>query len=544
MKILVVDDNQDNVELVTQILEDRYEVIKAFDGYEAVKMAKSERPYIILLDVMMPVLDGYEVLKQLKADDDTQDIPVLFLTARYKDTDRIVAGLDQGAFDYITKPIEDEVLLARVGVAVRARKAEDEVKKIHAELEERVQRRTVELAKANSELNQQIKERIQAEEQRDKVEAQLRHSQKMEAIGSLAGGIAHEFNNILTVIIGYAEMVLEKNPDVSELSEILSAAERARTIVGQMLSFSQQAHIQPRPIEPHIIIKEAVRALRTSLPPDIVIQEDIDPECGTIVADSTQIYQVLKSLVNNAVHAMDQKGTVGVSLKLESLEKKDLVHRPDMVEGRYVKLSVSDTGPGMSPEIVEKIFDPFFTTKEVNEGKGLGLSVVHGIIMSHRGMISVESRQGKGTVFHVYFTSVKDKEKVADEHTDPVPGGNERILLVDDERLLVDMLKKMLTKMGYRVTTKINATEAFETFASHPEKFDLVITDLTMPGMSGVELVQQILTIRPDIPVILCTGFNRDNISLDIEKLGIKALMRKPFPRLVLARKIREILDT
>jgi len=544
MKILVVDDNPDNVELVCQILEEEYEVIKAANGCEALELAKSERPYIILLDVMMPVMDGYEVLRQLKEDDDTQNIPVLFLTARYKDTDRVVAGLDQGAFDYITKPIEDEVLLARVGVAVRARKAEDEVRQIHAELDARVLKRTDELAKANSELNRQINERIQAEKERDKMEALLRHAEKLEAIGSLAGGIAHEFNNILTIIIGYTEMALEKYPGVSELSEILSASERARTVVGQMLSFSQQAHIEPRPTEPHIIVKEAVKALRTSLPPDVVIQEDIDPECGTIIADSTQIYQVLKSLVNNAVYAMDQKGTVGVSLKLERLEKKDLAHRPDMKEGMYVKLSVSDTGPGISPEIVEKIFDPFFTTKEVNEGKGLGLSVAHGIIMSHRGMISVESHQGKGTTFHVYFTSVEDKEKQADESTDPVVGGNERILLVDDEKLLVDMLKKMLTRMGYCVTTKISATEAFETFASHPDKFDLVITDLSMPGMSGVELIQQILTIRPDIPVILCTGFNRDNVSLDIEKPGIKALLRKPFPRLVLARKIREVLDS
>jgi len=544
MKILVVDDNPGNVELVCQILEGTYEVIKAVNGYDALKLAKSEHPYIILLDVMMPVMNGYEVLKQLKQDDDTQNIPVLFLTARYKDTDRIVAGLDQGAFDYITKPIEDEVLLARVGVAVRARKAEDEVKKIHAELDERVQKRTAALAKANSELNQQINERIQAEKERDKMEVQLRQALKIEAIGTLAGGIAHEFNNILTIIIGYAEMALEKNPEALELTEILTASERARTIVSQMLSFSQKAYIQPRPIEPHIIIKEAVKQLRSNLPSSVVIKEDIDTECGTIMADPTQIYQVLKILVNNAVHAMDQKGTVGISLQTETLGKKDLAYRSDMEEGTYVKLSISDTGAGISPEVLEKIFDPFFTTKQINEGKGMGLPVAHGIIMSHNGMISAESLQGKGTTFHVYFSSVKVKEIQAGESTETAPGGNERILLVDDETLLVEMLKKMLTRMGYHVTAKISGTEALEAFTSHPEKFDLVITDLTMPGMSGVELIQKLLTIRPDISVILCTGYNRDGLSLDMEKLGIKSLLKKPLPRSLLARKIREVLDT
>ncbi len=379
------------------------------------------------------------------------------------------------------------------------------------------------------------------------LENQLRQAQKMEAIGTLAGGIAHDFNNLLTVIIGNTGLALDDLPENSQaktsLDSVLIAADRAKDLVGQILAFGRKAGQAPQPIQPHVIIKEAAKLLRSTIPSSIEIRQKIDPESGTIIADPTQIHQVLMNLSTNAVHAMQEKGVLEIRLKQTKLDSDDLTHRPDMVPGPYVRLSVSDTGTGMDQETVNRIFDPFFTTKGVGEGTGMGLSVVYGIVMTYHGMITVDSKPGKRTTFHVYFPITGAEELQLEEPDKTLPTGNERILLIDDEEVLARMWDRSLKRLGYQVTTKTSSIGALKIFSSQPDEFDLVITDQTMPGITGAELAQELLKIRADIPIILCTGYSSKITSEKASELGIREFMMKPLDRMQLSKAIRVILN-
>ena len=380
------------------------------------------------------------------------------------------------------------------------------------------------------------------------LESRLRQAQKMESIGTLAGGIAHDFNNILFPILGHTEMLLEDIAKDSPFSispnEIYKGALRAKDLVRQILTFSRQDDNELTLMKIQPVIKEALKLIRSSIPATIDIKQNIQPECGVIKADPTQIHQIIMNLTTNAYHAMeDTGGALEVSLKEVELGALDLIW-PDMAPGLYACLSIADTGVGMDRILTDKIFDPFFTTKAKGKGTGMGLSVVHGIVISMNGAIQVFSEPGKGTKFHVYFPVEKSpsKEQAAKSKA-KIQGGTEKILLIDDEEAILKMEKQMLERLGYHVISCTSSIEALEAFSDNPDRFDIVITDMAMPNMPGDKLSVELTRIRPGIPVLLCTGFSETMSQEKASSLGIKGFLLKPIVMKDLAQKIREVLN-
>jgi len=386
--------------------------------------------------------------------------------------------------------------------------------------------------------------------QRSKLEHQLQQAQKMEAIGTLASGIAHDFNNILSPIIGYTEITLDydlNDPGAvqTNLQEVLKAANRAKDLVRQILAFSRQSKSSEQLIKIQPVIKESLKLLRPSIPSTIAIDAQIDETCGYVLADPTQIYQVIMNLCTNAFQSMrGKKGVLSVRLDEVEVDEESAGALSTLRPGRYVRLSVADTGHGIDQEIVPRIFDPYFTTKKVGEGTGMGLAVVHGIVKSCRGEIAVTSELGKGTTFDIYLPRTEeDTFSGAMALEDAVIGGNERILVVDDERPIVHVLEGILTRLGYQVSACLSSIEALRLFEAEPHGFDAVITDHTMPGMTGIELASRLMALNPDVPIILCTGFNDSGIEDKASEMGIKEYIIKPVEQNEIGHTLRRILD-
>ena len=380
-----------------------------------------------------------------------------------------------------------------------------------------------------------------------KLESRLRQGQKMEAIGTLAGGIAHDFNNILGIILGNAELavdhVQEWHPARVNLEEIRIASMRAKDLVRQLLSFARKTRREKKPTNIVPIIEESLRLLRSSIPTSIEIRQNIPEKVDIILADPTQINQILINLSTNASHAMPEGGVLEVCLKPTMIDDDAAAQYTDLSPGRYLKLSVKDTGYGIPKEKIHRIFDPYFTTKEMGKGTGMGLAVVHGIVKEHKGIITVESEVGKGTTFSVFFPIV-EKEAVVDTQTvEKLPTGSERILFIDDEESIVKLGCQILDRLGYNVEKTISSIEALDIFRSKFDKFDLVITDLTMPKMTGDKLVKEILAIRPDIPIILCTGFSERIDEKAAKAIGAADYLEKPLDKRRLAVTVRRVLD-
>jgi PAS domain S-box-containing protein len=392
-----------------------------------------------------------------------------------------------------------------------------------------------------------ITDRKRAEKERLTLEAQLKQAQKMESIGTLAGGIAHDFNNILGIILGNAELAMddvpEWNPARFNLKEIRTASLRAKDVVRQLLSFARKTRLEKKPTNIVSIVKESLNLIRSSIPASIDIHRNISADIDNILADPTQINQVLINLCTNANHAMPDGGIIEVILNNAALDENATAQYPDLNSGRYVSLTVRDTGHGIPKEDMDRIFDPYFTTKEVGKGTGMGLAVVHSIVKEHNGIISVKSEPGKGTTFNIFFPAVDKDAVVESEPSEKLPMGNEKILFIDDEASIVNMARQMLERLGYKVDAKMSSIEALEFFRSKPDQFDLVITDLTMPKMTGDKLVQEILSIRPDIPVILCTGFSEKIDEKKATAIGASDYIEKPVNQHDFAFKIRKVLD-
>ncbi len=381
---------------------------------------------------------------------------------------------------------------------------------------------------------------------RKALESRLLQTHKMEAIGTLAGGVAHDFNNILTAISGYSEMVKRRLPE-GEISgyieRVLQACDRAKNLVGQILTFSRGVEHQIRPVDIRPLTAEAVKMLRATLPATIDIRLEIESEVPAVLADPTHIHQVIVNLCTNAAHAMrEHGGFLDVHLEKVEISPDMLVFHSDLMPGRYIRLRVMDTGVGIAPEIVHRIFDPFFTTKQQGEGTGLGLSVVYGIVKESRGTISVHSEPGVGSVFSVYLPAIAEDIKPAEESSTTIPGGNETILFVDDEDILIELGRDMLEDLGYQVVACQDSHHALEAFRSQQNRFDIVITDMTMPGMTGLDLAREILKIRPDIPIILCTGFSELVTEEKAKGIGIREFMMKPFTTKTIAEVINKAL--
>ena len=391
-------------------------------------------------------------------------------------------------------------------------------------------------------------ERIKADTDKKKLEAQLQQSQKMEAIGTLAGGIAHDFNNTLSPIIGFTELLQEDLPQDSpfqeNIAEILQAGLRAKDLVKQILTFSRQHDQELKPVKIQALLTEALKLLASSIPKTIDIKTEINPDCGPVFADPTQIHQVIMNLVTNAYHSMQKSGgQLTVVLKQSEIESSPLGFS-ELLPGKYALLKVIDTGTGIKKGVLDKIFNPYFTTKKVGKGTGLGLSVVQGIVKSCHGELNVYSEPGKGTEIHVYLPIIKKPIKdIVLDPSEPVQGGPERILIVDDEETIVKMEKRLLERIGYHVVTSIGSIEALKKFKSDPAAFDLVITDMTMPGMTGIQLSNEIKKIRPNIPLIICTGFS-DQINAETSRnFGIQGYVNKPIIIKKIAKTIRDVLD-
>ena len=397
-------------------------------------------------------------------------------------------------------------------------------------------------------IGRDVTERILSERKVNKLQEQLTQAQKMEAIGTLAGGIAHDFNNILFPMFGYLEMMLEDipkdNPLRSHLVEVFNGAKRARDLIKQILTFSRQSDHERKPLEAQRVIKEALKLIKSTLPSTIEISHDIQEDCGLVLSDPTLIHQIVMNMCTNAYHAMEKTGgKLTIILNEVELSAEDLKD-PAMIPGPHVCLMVTDNGPGMEPSIIDRIFDPYFTTKEEGKGTGLGLAVVHGIVKSHGGQISVSSEPGKGSEFKICLPMVKMEKETAKAEIDmPIQKGDERILLVDDQDMIAQMEKQMLERLGYHVTARNSSIDALEAFRVQPDKFDLVITDLTMPNMTGDNLAGELIKIRSDIPVILCTGFSELISKEKAASLGIKGFLLKPVLLKDLSATIRKILD-
>ncbi|MBW1671780.1 MAG: response regulator, partial [Deltaproteobacteria bacterium] len=387
--------------------------------------------------------------------------------------------------------------------------------------------------------------------ERDKrrLETQLRQAQKMEAIGTLAGGIAHDFNNILAAIIGYVELVKMKLPEDSEvlpdLDQILKSGFRAKSLVQQILAFSREQELKQRPLQLKYIVKESIKLLRSTLPADIEIKEYIAEDVGIVNSDPTQMQQIIMNLCTNACHAMQKEGGI-ISVGLGNVELDDIAsaQHMDLDPGIYLRLTVGDTGSGMTSEVMDRIFDPYFTTKDTGIGTGMGLPIVHGIVKNHDGGIIVYSEPGKGSTFHVYLPIAKEVEEHPEaREKETLPRGHERILFVDDEPVLAELGKQMLERFGYEVTATASSIDALEMFRSQPDRFDLVMTDMVMPKIRGDRLAKKLVEIRPDIPIIICTGRSEQMSEEKTKRIGIKALVMKPYVMKDLASIVRKVID-
>lgn len=419
----------------------------------------------------------------------------------------------------------------------KLRREQDKVVNLNDNLERKVSERTKELTETHDRLRQEV-------EQREEVEKRLIHAHKMEAIGNLAGGIAHDFNNILSAIIGYTELsidLVEKDSPVEKnLQKVFAAGERAKGLVKQILAFARQTDEEVKPVRMDLIIKEALNLIRSTIPTSIEIRSSLKSK-SLVMGDPISIHQIIMNLCTNAAHAMPNGGVIEVSL-IDQVISSQEEEKSSLPDGEYLKLIVSDTGTGISPDIIDSIFEPYFTTKSVGAGTGMGLAMVHGIIEKYKGRIGVTSEVGQGCVFEVMLPTIQAEEKPT-YRNELLPGGNEAILVVDDESEVASAESQVLASLGYRVTTASSSSSALDIFRNRPGDFDLVITDMTMPVMTGDQLAAKLIQMRPDLPIILCSGYSDKISEQSASEIGVKTILDKPLSKSDLAHTVRLVLD-
>ncbi len=538
-KILIVDDSPFNIKILAECLKPEYESHFAMNGRDAIRFAQSEpRPDLILLDIMMPDMTGIETCKRLKSDEKTKDIPVVFVTAKRSEQDER-GGLEVGAVDYITKPFSPAIVKTRINTQL-------ELKKHREQLEILVEERTMELASANARLEEEIAEKIKAQKEGETLQAQLYQASKLEAVGTMAGGIAHDFNNMVGSILLNAELAMDDVPGGSEarysMEQIVQVSKRAKKLIEQILTFGRRSDDIREPCDIREVVVESLEMIGSLVPEKIELVRDITNEPCMVLANPTQIHQLIVNLGTNAVQAIGD-GPGRIRATLEKCAGEDCGYSFPGGE-RVVLITVADDGCGIPGENLEKIFDPFFTTKAPGKGSGLGLSVVHGIVATHRGKISVESESGKGTVFRIILPEI-DAETRWSEVAETVAGfgaASGKILLVDDEEHFVDANKRLLERLGYDIVAKTGSLDALDDFRTRPETFDLAILDMGMPNMTGFELAGEIHAVRRNLPIIICTGYNQTVSASNAEIFGISELVEKPFDRDRIAQSIKRAM--
>ena len=491
-KILVIDYGQDDLITISsslkRLIPDSY-VVRARSGAEGIDKAKSESPDVIILATEIGDTDGFKVCERLKSDEETKYIPVIMLTTGATDPEIRVRGLQCGASAFLTRSGDEAELVAQVNALLRTKEAE--------------------------------------EEKRRKLETMLQEARRMEVLGVLAKGIAHEFNNSLTAIIGYAEISLsdvKKGTQMYDnLHEVLMAGNRARDLVKQLLVFSRENGHEKKPLQISLIVKEALKMLSALLPASIEIRQQIQADSGKALADPGQIHQMLIDICTNVTNAMSvQGGVLEVTLAEVDLDAHMTAQNPDLNPGPYLRLAVSSTGQGLSPR----------------DGAGVGLTVVHGIVKDHGGGIIVSSEPERGTTLYIYLPRITGGVTPVKEVSTPFAEEKELILFVDDDQALAHLGKQMLERLGYEVISKTSSIEGLEAFSAQPDKFDLVITDFTMPNMTGLELAKKLLAIRPGTPIILCSGYSEKVTKENAMAAGIREFVTKP----IVIREIGEVI--
>ncbi len=546
MRILSVDDKAENLYMLEALLRGHgHTVDSASNGLDALKLAERCVHDLVISDILMPRMDGFQLCREMKRDERLRQIPFVFYTATYTDPRDASFALSLGADRFLIKPLEPDAFIREI-VEVVARKAppsaapaaepEDEaiyLKEYNARLIAKLEKKMLDLEAANRLLQEDISERERSVRERARRDEKIREAQKLEAIGTLAGGIAHDFNNILAGIIGFADLGIQEAADPSastaSFKEILKAGGRARDLVRQILAFSRHREQDRKPIDLETNIRDALKMLRATLPASLEIVSEFEPNGPQVLADSVQVHQVVTNLVTNAWHAIGERsGKVRVHLTTFGVDADFARTHPDLRPGRYLRLSVSDDGCGMDATTSSRIFEPFFTTKEPGRGTGLGLSVVHGIMQSCDGAITVYSVPGDGTTFHLYFPALDLETPAADVPDATLAFGHgQSILFIDDEPVLTTLGERFLTRLGYASVVESDANAAVARFRETP--FDLVITDLTMPQLSGIDLARRLWEIRPGARVILTTGYSATLDSPRAREIGFRELLLKPY---------------
>ncbi|THB72058.1 MAG: response regulator [Desulfobulbaceae bacterium] len=645
--ILIVEDEPHILAGTAKLLSDNgYVIIEAENGTTAIDIAQTHRPDLILLDLGLPDIDGLDVCHRLKSDPQTSTIYICIFSGRRTEPADQSEGLETGADDFITRPIDNKVLLSRIKAMFRVIGAEQKLLKYTQELETIIDQKIAELKGSeqryrniyhnspdmyvsvdptNGEIllcndtllqktgysreeivghpifkvyhedcfddvqaafNQfvdtgKVEDKELVLKRKDggkidvilnvnavkdddgkiihsisswrditeqkKLQAELHQSQKLESIGTLAGGIAHDFNNILSSILGYTELALSgaglDDAVRDDLQEVYAAGLRAKELVGQIMTFARQSDEELTPIKVDFIIKEVLKFIRSSIPTTIEIKKNIASN-SVIMGSAPQIHRILMNLCTNGAQAMEEAGgTLSVSLADRTINAEAANEQQSLKSGNYIELKVSDTGHGIKPDHLDKVFEPYFTTKGPGEGSGMGLAMVHSLVETYGGKIFVQSNLGEGTTFTIYLPIAK--KQGTDQTTRPVelPTGNERILFVDDEKQIARIGDRILSQLGYRVTATTSSEDALEIFQANPDEFDLVITDMTMPKIAGDQLAQEMILLKPEIPIILCSGYSKRLASISKADIGVKAITKKPLIKEELAKTVRKVLD-
>lgn len=513
-KILVISPENGELNTISGYLKDVVPgdpVIFVQSGTEGLKNAKAESPGIVLLDFGIEEMDRYEICRMLKSDHSTKHIPILMMTNSASDSESYIQGLEAGADGFFQKPVDKSELTAQVNMALRINRLENE----KAELKQRLQR-----------------------------------AQKMEAIGTLAGGIAHEFNNILFPIIGYTEMCMLDIPENSKaynnLAAVLKAAERAKELIQQIQNFSTKEGNQRKKLKIQYVIKEALKLLRASTPSTIDIRQEIDKTCGPVFADPSEIQQIIMNLSANAYQIMEKTGGMMEFILSEiPLDSGKLLSEIGLSPGSYLKLTIIAKSAGLEHAEAKYIFDPHHPDSDENGGNASGVGIIYDIVHRYGGTVQVGSVANQQIPIDIYLPVIDTPSAdMSDVYADAqMPFGHERLLLVDDEEDIVEMMHSMLEELGYRVDSTTSSIDALDQFRKNPEAYDMVITNMTMPLMTGVELIRRLRSFRSDIPVILSTGFDEKIAKDQAAQWGIDDLVVKPVRIAKIAEKVRNILD-
>ena len=539
---LIVDDLEENLVALEALLRrEGLNFLRARTGEEALELLLQHEIALALLDVQMPGMDGFELAEYMRGNDRTRHVPIIFLTAGSADTQRRFRGYEAGAVDFIQKPIEADILRGKANVFFDLHQQRRALADAADQLELQVRERTAELEQALARLKTET-------EERERAEASLRQSQKMEAVGQLTGGIAHDFNNMLTGIIGALDLMRRRIAAnrIEDLGRYMDAAttsaERAAALTQRLLAFSRRQSLDPQPLAANALIRSMSQLIARVLPEEIELVMTLGADLPTALADPNQLENAILNLAINARDAMPDGGRLVIETACAALDADDTARLPGLSVGRFVVLSVSDTGTGIPPELLEKVFDPFFTTKPIGQGTGLGLSMVYGFARQSGGAVRIESEPGRGTSVKLYLP-VTDSTPV-DALAEPVVaprGAGERVLVVEDDAAVRMLVREVLEELHYEAIEVADPIAAIPLLASDA-RIDLMISDVGMPGMNGRELADVARGHRPDLPVLFITGY-AEHATIRAGFLGTgMTMITKPFTLEGLATKISELV--